>query len=87
MSAKTTYFCDGPCCGEKIGDLYGPLRINVVSDSEPQCNATLELCSTKCAIDWLYFNGGGVTRYEPGSIKDRACHVETRYRNSAGKIP
>jgi len=88
MSSQTTYTCDGPCCGEKISDMYGPLTISVSSRSEPQCDAFIHVCSIRCAHDWFHFNGGGAIRYAPGALKvKKKCHVETRFADKDGRFP
>ena len=48
---KSNYFCD--YCEKKIGDLYGPLFVNIASSTEPSVSANLEVCGYECLIKYL----------------------------------
>ena len=50
MSHKTTYTCDQ--CKSPIGDLYGPLFVQVSAERHPIVERA-ELCSFDCMDAWI----------------------------------
>jgi len=55
MAHKIKYTCDQ--CGKPVTKLYGPLFVHIWSDTEPQINNKLELCSTNCLEMYAKYGG------------------------------
>lgn len=51
MSRETTIACDA--CGRPIGAPYGALVLMIRSATEPQADATADLCSRACLTAWV----------------------------------